>query len=304
MHSITDIEAVIVELKKQLDNEGIDRLGKIKKSGNNIMVSCPVHKDGQERKPSCGVSLKNGIVHCFTCDYVADLSQFISICFNKHDNGKFGARWLVRNFINYEGRHFSLETNDVIDNDNEPTNETELEKYRYFHPYMYKRKLTEEVIYQFDIGYDSETECITFPVRDKDGNLKFIFRRSVNSKFFSIPQDADKGSVLYGLNEVYKILPVKNIIVCESIIDALTCWGNNRPAVALMQAIATKTQVELLRKLPVKTITLALDNDNAGQAGSERIKKALKKDKIIYTAKFDGKDINDVENFGSILEVL
>lgn len=48
-------------------------LRNIKRTGDNIMITCPFHKDGQERRPSCGIRLTPdeyssiGTVHCFTC---------------------------------------------------------------------------------------------------------------------------------------------------------------------------------------------------------------------------------------------
>ena len=43
---------ILYEIKEQvLHQQGREILRKIKKSGNNIMVCCPNHNDGQERKP-------------------------------------------------------------------------------------------------------------------------------------------------------------------------------------------------------------------------------------------------------------
>jgi len=52
---------------------GIRYFGRIKPTPNDIMVSCPFHKGGQERKPSCGIKRyadekgSAGTVHCFSC---------------------------------------------------------------------------------------------------------------------------------------------------------------------------------------------------------------------------------------------
>lgn len=58
---------IIQELKYQLSLQQIFLFNKIKELPEDIMVSCPFHKDGQERKPSCGIRKEDGWVHCFTC---------------------------------------------------------------------------------------------------------------------------------------------------------------------------------------------------------------------------------------------
>lgn len=58
---------IIKELKNQLILNDIYLFDKIKELPEDIMVSCPFHKDGQEKKPSCGIRKSDGWVHCFTC---------------------------------------------------------------------------------------------------------------------------------------------------------------------------------------------------------------------------------------------
>ena len=44
---------IIQELKNQLSLQGINLFARIKDLPSHLMVSCPFHKNGQERKPSC-----------------------------------------------------------------------------------------------------------------------------------------------------------------------------------------------------------------------------------------------------------
>ena len=39
---------VLTELRSQMQANGIDKLKKMKQSGNNIQITCPFHSDGQE----------------------------------------------------------------------------------------------------------------------------------------------------------------------------------------------------------------------------------------------------------------
>lgn len=67
-------EELIKDIQRYLlAKTGILYFGRIKVTPKDIMVSCPFHKDGQERKPSCGIKRFDddkgvaGQLHCFSC---------------------------------------------------------------------------------------------------------------------------------------------------------------------------------------------------------------------------------------------
>ncbi len=313
---LDDTQDILIELRKQLELNGVKRFAKFIDSGNNIQTNCPFHKEGQERKPSFGINKKTGECHCFGCGWSGTLSEMISNCFGKDDFGAYGNKWLIRNFLSV-----AVESRPDIDVDfcrrKKITSETkkyiseqELDSYRYTHPYMYKRKLTDEIIDLFDIGYDKNTECITFPNRDINGNCLFIARRSVKTKFFNYPQDVEKP--VYGLYECNICAKtIKNwfpdeIIICESMIDALTCWVYGRYAVAL-NGTGNENQFKTLRNMPNRKFILATDMDEAGLKARERIRQSLG-NKLVTEYVWDiniAKDINDMskEYFESLKEV-
>ena len=313
---LDDTQDILIELRKQLELNGVKRFAKFIDSGNNIQTNCPFHKEGQERKPSFGINKKTGECHCFGCGWSGTLSEMISNCFGKDDFGDYGNKWLIRNFLSV-----AVESRPDIDVDfcrrKKITSETkkyiseqELDSYRYTHPYMYKRKLTDEIIDLFDIGYDKNTECITFPNRDINGNCLFIARRSVKTKFFNYPQDVEKP--VYGLYECNICAKtIKNwfpdeIIICESMIDALTCWVYGKYAVAL-NGTGNENQFKTLRNMPNRKFILATDMDEAGLKARERIRQSLG-NKLVTEYVWDinvAKDINDMnkEYFDSLKEV-
>lgn len=313
---LDDTQDILIELRKQLELNGVKRFAKFIDSGNNIQTNCPFHKEGQERKPSFGINKNTGECHCFGCGWSGTLSEMISNCFGKDDFGDYGNKWLIRNFLSV-----AVESRPDIDVDfcrrKKITSETkkyiseqELDSYRYTHPYMYKRKLTDEIIDLFDIGYDKSTECITFPNRDINGNCLFIAKRSVKTKFFNYPQDVEKP--VYGLYECNICAKtIKNwfpneIIICESMIDALTCWVYGKYAVAL-NGTGNENQFKTLRNMPNRKFILATDMDEAGLKARERIRQSLG-NKLVTEYVWDiniAKDINDMskEYFDSLKEV-
>ena len=305
-----DLIDVILELKEQLALNDIQLFHKVKDIGKDVQVCCPYHKNGQERKPSAGFRKEDGLFHCFTCGEVHSLSEVISHCFGHNDNGVYGWNWLLKNFstvereerkdvkIDFQRNNVSNKSAVLDSNDNMQffVSEEELDKYRYIHKYMYERKLTDEIISLFDIGYDRTTHCITFPVRDASGNCLFLARRSIRSKFFNYPRGIEKP--LYGLYEIYlqKEFP-KEVIICESMFDALTAWVYGSFAVAL-NGLGNALQFKQLRELPCRELILATDNDNAGCKARERIRKNVKNKLITefaYSSYPEGaKDLNDM----------
>lgn len=320
---VEDIK-VLEELRSQLAANGLNYFNEFKVGEMDIQFNCPIHSGGQERKPSCGITrvkkgtLPPGTVHCFTCGYTSNLQEMVSHVFGHDDMGRFGTEWLVKNFLT-----LSIENRQPIELDlnrgqkkeeADYVSEEELNKYRYYHPYMYKRKLTNKIIELFDIGYDDffqltdkegqyigNIKAITFPVRDKQGRTLFIGRRSVTNKVFHYPEGVNKP--LYGVYELPK--EPEDVIVCESFIDALTCYVYGRPAVALL-GLGTQEQVEQLRKLPTRKLIFGLDSDEAGQKATEKLRKKLNGYKI--TTRLDiphGKDLNDLseKEFNNLQEI-
>ena len=323
-------EDVINTLRFDLAQKGLNRFAVVRLNGENLQSNCPFHKNGQERKPSFGVNGEIDKCHCFSCSWSGTIEEMISELYGYQDEGKFGKRWLIKRFNtveietrpnileNFEGRKngnsVSLHRNSITDCNNKSgenntfITEEELDKYRYIHPYIYSRGLTDEIIERFDIGYDRETECITFPIRDKNGNCLFIARRSVKTKFFSYPQGVEKP--LYGLYELFQLdeFP-KEIYICESMIDAITIWCYDKYAVAL-NGLGNELSITQLNNLPNRTFILATDKDDAGRKARIKLKNKLS-NKIIkeldYSSYPEGaKDINDMSRteFYNLKELL
>lgn len=335
MPILADEMDILLELKNQLALNGIYRFGTMRQITNHIQVSCPMHKDGQEKKPSCGITtaqikysdgriVKPGTVHCFACGYTANLNEMISALFGKDDNGRFGNEWLAKNFVTLttekrEPLQLDLERHKKsnIITSSEFVSEEELDTYRYTHPYMYKRKLTDDIIELFDIGYDPQFKittktggmlnyrCITFPVKDEDGNTLFVARRSVDTKFFHYPKEVVKPVYgIYELKQYYGNDLPKSLIICESMFNALTCWVYGKPAVAL-NGTGTPGQLKQLEKLPIRKFILGLDPDSAGDKGRMKIHKYFANKRMVTDFIIpEGKDINDLskEEFDNLPE--
>ena len=303
----TPIRDIIELLRQQLFISHIDKLHSIEVKQNNIRITCPIHKGGHERTPSCEILLEDkgntpaGTVHCFGCGYKAGLVKFIADCLNI--SFRRAQEWLL-NVTKYslltnirEIDELALEEPLQSLNDGlAPISLDELREYDYMHPYMFKRKLNDDIIEKFEIGYDKKLDAITFPVY-VDGVCKFVAKRRVKYKRFDMPEIYPKP--IYGLDYITD----NELIVCESVIDALTCWVYGKQAVALF-GTGSDHQIKVLNEIPQRKIVLALDGDEAGRKGIKRLQKGLT-NKIVTILKLpDGKDINDLslEEFKNLEE--
>lgn len=311
-----------------------------KQTGNYMQIYCPIHNDGNERKPSCGVLLKDeirngrkypaGFFHCFSCGFAKNLPNAISEILKNKSMSMSGVEWLKENVPDFDGVDMDFEYErlippeiiqaanakymvDYVSSIKKPqiqyVSEEELAKYRFTIPYMYERKLTDELIEKFDIGFDANwipegkkkpVPCVTFPVRDISGRTLFLCRRSVQGKLFNYPKGVTKP--VYGLYELPK--GIKTVVICESCFNALTSWRYGKPAVALL-GTGNPYQIQQLKQLGVRSFIIALDPDEAGQRGTEKLKYALRQVALVFEMKgiSAGKDINDLseEEFNSLI---
>ena len=292
---------ILTELQRQLSINGIQLLTKMRDSGCDVMVQCPYHANGQERRPSAGIRKSDGQFHCLACQETHSLAEVISFCFGYTEDivGAFGWKWLLQNFatLQIEERKdveldFGRQTKSRVSEVKYVTEE-ELDKYRYYHPYWTKRGITDEKIIElFDLGFSISDDCITFPIRDINGNCLFVAKRSVKTKYFHYPNGVQKP--LYGLYEYLKVVQksvdelrakrsgksyflnrISEVIVTESMLDALVFWQIGKFAFAL-NGTGNELQFKQLSEGPWRKIILATDNDDAGMKARQRIRQNVK----------------------------
>ena len=290
-------------------------------------VYCPFHNNGQEKRPSCGVSMhqqvragsvySEGFWHCFACGASYDMERGVEEILKNHRVFNISGReWLVQNVPGYEVESdfeylIPEDTMKLLNNkyaieyikereSKQPVyvSEEELASYRFVVPYMYERKLTDEVIEAYDIGYDANwippgrkkpVPCITIPVRDKNHRTLFFCRRSIKGKIYNYPEGVTKP--VFGIDMIPQ--GTKSVIICESAINALTATVYGYHAVALL-GTGNAYQIQQLKEMGVVEFIICMDGDDAGHKATAKLKKALKSIAMVWSISMpDGKDLND-----------
>ena len=296
-----EIREPIVNMLKQAQRELNN--GKLKeiKSGNNgnCVITCPCHKNGREKNPSCMIltdtnceDLEAGFAHCFTCGYNAPFSQVIGDLFDQDKS--FGEEWLLERFGNVFIEKQDILPEIILDHElKQPDvlDESILLQYDYYHPYMWKRHLSKEVVDQFRVGYDKIRNAITFPVYDEKHRLVMITARCVDNKRFYIPSGVEKPVyLLYDLIERGET----TAYVAESQINALTLRTFQYNGIALF-GTGSEHQYDILKKSGIRNYILVFDGDSAGEHGAQRFRNHMPDDVFITEVKLPaGKDVNDL----------
>lgn len=297
------IDSPIRDILLQMQEE-TDYLQEIKPTKDNILVSCPFHKDGKERKPSCSINILDdidipyGAFHCWSCGAHGSLTKLVAKCYEI--NTLFAEDWLISNFSNSlitqvellpEITHSNVKSKKEIELADSVLDEFEYDNPEALRYLTEQRRLKFEVLSYFRIGYDAESDAITFPIWDEYGRLVGVSKRNLHTKFYHVPKLNNKPIYLF---DTIRKFDYKTVCVAESQINALTLWGWGFPAVALF-GTGSKYQYKLLSKCSARNFVLCLDGDNAGRKGVRNLLRSIPQDRIVTVVQLpESKDINDI----------
>jgi DNA primase len=143
---------------------------------------------------------------------------------------------------------------------------------RFCPTYLLERGFSEEVLSDFEVGYDQGKSRIVFPVRDVDHRLVGItLRRDFDGDGPKYWHDHfDKSLHLYGFHR-FKNRPVDNLFLVEGQLDAIRLHQLGLAACAILGSSISAAQVDLLnRYAKCEHVVLTFDNDEAGEMASMR----------------------------------
>ncbi|MCB1042719.1 MAG: toprim domain-containing protein [Acidobacteria bacterium] len=144
-------------------------------------------------------------------------------------------------------------------------------------------------------GHEHLNGALLFPIREPDGTITQIYGRKINPGF--------KGKIkhLYLPGSHRSVwnpdcLAEKDVILCESLIDALTFWVHGFRNVTTAYGVQGfhPFHIEAFLAGHVKRVLIAYDSDEAGDKGAAKVSSMLLEAGIAtYRVKLPCKDIND-----------
>ena len=291
------IEEILTLLKLSLTN---GKLKDIENKGDDILVTCPHHGGGHEKTAACNIYIGNdtklpyGYFNCFVCGEKGSFLKFVAECFDAPES--YAKAWLLKNFGGeliaknlFMGEPIVLNRNKGI---KKHLDESILDQYQTWNPYLAKRKLSREICELFKVRYDPKYRQVIFPAYDMNGNLVMLAKRSIDVKSFYLDKDVEKP--VYCLDYIMKN-NIKTVLITEGPFDCLTGWEYGFPTIATFGKISDY-QIEQINKSCINIIYAAFDNDAAGRSFLETLKRKLTKRIIIIETKFPAwrKDLNDL----------
>jgi DNA primase len=291
------------------------------KIDKNNHIKCPFHQDD---KPSCKIYLDTNTYNCFGCGATGDVIQFIQDKENcsKHEALKKAAELAGEEIKNTDvmgiastkgaesvetclaGRQADFETLFAKQKEGLPRSPKAQE-------YLKSRGLENlhEVGYNSGINWKKLKQCITFPLKDKSGNITSLYgRRIINSTpGFKENYSAEFGKHYYsenrkGLYPSYPLQETETLIITEAIIDAASLLQiEELQSITILSAYGTNgltaEHTEAISQLPnLQEIIFFFDGDQAGKEGVIKNTEKLQhlKCKITSVPTPDGEDINSM----------
>lgn len=237
---------------------------------SDFMIFCPYHNNF--RTPAGEVDKTTGRFFCFSCQENRSLVDFVIHVTKK-------TFFEAQRFIDeakVETDIVSLINSTLQEKkDFEPFDELmikRLNKQALESPrairYFEGRRITENSIRKFMLGYSENQDMVTIPMQSPSGDMFVGFvARSVEGKDFKNTPKLPKSKILFNL---HRAKLQDTVYVVESSFDAIRLDQCGLPAVATLGALVTKNQVELLTK-HFNNVIVIPDNDDAGQDMVKRI---------------------------------
>jgi DNA primase len=277
------------------------KLRDIKVGSENIVVTCPDHDGGREAHPACNIyigdnpKIEYGYFNCFVCNSRGNFLTFVAHCFETSE--AYAKSWLLKNFEGAMVEHYAYMGDDIqVGKRKQKTvqklDESILDQYQKWTPYLGQRKLSRELCEFFKVRYDPKYRQVIFPAYDIHGNLVMLPKRSIDTKTFYLDKEVEKP--VYCLNYIMQY-GYKTAVIVEGPFDCLTGWQYGYPTIGMFGQISDY-QIEQINKSCINVLYVAFDNDESGELFRRILRSKLSNRIILVDVKLPKgkKDINDL----------
>jgi DNA primase len=279
------------QVQRVLAGSGVDVYSEL---DADFIIFCPFHNN--YRSPAGEINKSTGIFYCFSCQKTSDLVEFVMFTSNR-------TYFESVRFIKSKEQESNLEQEMVrqLHTKQDYVLYDELQVKRLHQQavdspratsYFYGRRITQESILKFSLGFSENQDMVTIPVHSPDGMLLGFVGRSVEGKDFKNTPGLPKSKTLFNLN---RVKTADRVYVVESSFDAIRLDQIGFPAVATLGANVSAMQIELLQKYFNNVIVIA-DNDEAGGNMKNRLLEKLGSRVSVIQLNNKYKDIGDMSD--------
>ena len=225
-------------------------LRNIKIQGNELLASCPVHKNGNEKKPSFCVNIPTGMYHCFTCGIKGNYVDFVSMQHNIPTKEAAKKIYEEHNLITQ--RETKVETNYTIEQ------------------YANEKKLPAEWL-KTEWGLKDTKTSITIPYYNEKKEVVRSRLRGAGKKF---RWGKGNTTLLYGMHKFEEIKNKGYVVIVEGESDTQSLWLHDIPALGSPGATNFNAAWNnLLHEIP--NIYIHQENDFGGEEFVRQVCRSL-----------------------------
>tara|TARA_R110000824_G_scaffold176701_1_gene355844 strand:- start:645 stop:1505 length:861 start_codon:yes stop_codon:yes gene_type:complete len=260
-----------------------------------VVIKCPFHDDVHA---SCSINVDKGQWICFRGCGQGSLRTFIQRFFG------FDSLALSKYLDEQE---FSFDIN-MFDEDM-PVNEDNLPEVEfpftsgYVPNWIFDRGFNKETLKRWDCGIDDNNNLI-LPIKDREARLVGWVTRQYNREpKYLYSKGLKKSKLLFG---EHKIEPCPFICITEGTLDTMWLDQHGYSSVAILGANISRIQQDAVLKLPTNELVLCLDNDEAGQIGTDRALSCISKRFVVSYVQIPNgyKDVQDIRDTNILNEVI
>ena len=260
---------------------------------SDYIIFCPFHNN--HRTPAAEISKERGTFFCFSCQvsksliefvmYVTQKTYFESVRFIEASSTEADIVGMINKTLQKEEEYPPFD--EILIRRLHSQALASPRAMRYYEG----RRISENSINKFLLGYSDNQDMVTIPIYSPDGKVAVGFvARSVEGKEFKNTPRLPKSKVLFNLHRAKKY---DTVYVVESSFDAIRLDQNGIPAVATLGANVSRVQLDLLTKYFNSAIIIG-DNDDAGKGMQEKVLNRLGNRATLINIPSRFKDIGDM----------
>jgi uncharacterized protein (DUF927 family) len=241
-----------IDLDNKLDyrEEYQKYLKNIRIQGNELLANCPVHKNGNEKKPSFCVNIPTGRYHCFSCGIKGNYVDFVAMLNNITTKAAAKKIYEEHNLITQ--REIKTESNYTIEQ------------------YANEKKLPAKWLKE-EWGLKDTKTSITIPYYNEKREIVRSRLRGAGKKF---RWGKGNTTLLYGWHKYEQIKAKGYVVIVEGESDTQSLWLNDIPALGSPGATNFNAAWnDLLHNIP--SIYIHQENDFGGEEFVRQVCRSL-----------------------------